>query len=313
MVVEQVNTNHVNHRYLPDAELSPGLRATSDLESSLDGAELVLIAVPSRALPDLLESAKSLIPVSAVLIHAVKGFVRPSNQRVSEFIVSVLGRVETRLAVLSGPSHAEEVVRGVPTTVVVASQSQSTAELAQDALMNDSLRVYTQSDLVGVELGGTLKNIIGLGVGLIDGLGLGDNTRAALMTRGLAEMTRLGVALGASPLTFSGLAGVGDLIVTCTSSHSRNYRAGHLLATGLSLDEVLERVGMAVEGVGTTFAASDLAEIHDIELPITRALKSVLGGDVSAKEAVQSLMRRDKNHEMEDLGQQPFSMHWTSP
>lgn len=309
-VVRAIHSNHVNTHYLPDAVLSSTLSATDDLEAALAGADLVVLSVPSRALPELLQRALPYIPRQSLVAHAVKGFIRPDNGRVSEYISTMLPGADRRLAVVSGPSHAEEVVREVPTTVVVASKSQSTAEAVQNALMNAAFRVYTQADMVGVELGGTLKNIIALGVGLADGLGLGDNTKAALMTRGLAEMTRLGIALGASPLTFSGLAGIGDLIVTCTSSHSRNFRAGRLLATGLSLEETLAKIGMAVEGVGTTFAAAQLAAEVGVEMPITRALQQVLEGSCSPSEAVKSLMQRDKSHEMEDVGQSVIAQTW---
>lgn len=312
-VIQSINEQHRNNRYLPNGPLTTSLVASRDLKTSIADADLVVISVPSGSLHSLFEDFASMIPAHAVIVHAVKGFVRPDNVRVSEFIRQVCPEASQRIVVLSGPSHAEEVVLGMPTTVVVASASQSAAEYAQDAFMNERFRVYTQADVLGVELGGTLKNIIALGVGLVDGLGLGDNTKAALMTRGLAEMTRLGLTLGASPFTFSGLSGIGDLIVTCTSAHSRNYRAGKLLATGLSLDQTLVRIGMAVEGVGTTLAAYELAQTHHVEMPITFAIRSVLSGQLAPAEAVRHLMERDKNHEMEDVGQQPLTMNWKHP
>ncbi|WAH39202.1 NAD(P)H-dependent glycerol-3-phosphate dehydrogenase [Alicyclobacillus dauci] len=312
-VVDSLNYRHENDRYLPGAELSTTLRATDDVNEALTDANFVIVSVPSKAIPDVCTLVAPYISSEACVVHAVKGFIRPDNTRVAEYMAKALPKIAGRLVVLSGPSHAEEVVRRKPTTVVVASESRSAAEMAQDVLMNEHLRVYTQSDMVGVELGGTLKNIIALGVGLTDGLDLGDNTKAALMTRGLAEMTRLGVQLGASPLTFSGLAGVGDLIVTCTSSHSRNYRAGKLLASGLTLSQTLSQIGMAVEGVGTTFAAAELASSHHVEMPITRALRRVLEGLVAPENAVRELMQRDKNHEMEDVGQQPLTHDWRRP
>ncbi|GLV12628.1 glycerol-3-phosphate dehydrogenase [NAD(P)+] [Alicyclobacillus hesperidum] len=311
-LAEDINLRHVNERYLPGATLPEGIRAVTRVEEALAGARLVVLALPSSALADSVECLR-FVADGAVVAHAVKGFIRPQNLRITSYIQDRVPAVRDRLAVISGPSHAEEVVRLLPTTVVVASESRMVAEFVQDALMNDRFRVYTQADVVGVELGGALKNIIALGVGLVDGLALGDNTKAALMTRGLAEMTRLGVALGASPLTFSGLAGVGDLIVTCTSEHSRNHRAGCLLAQGLSLDATLKRIGMAVEGVGTTFAASELARSHGIEMPITRAIEKVLLGELSPADGVGLLMRRGKNHEMEDVGAQPLTALWTRP
>lgn len=312
-VIQAMVQTHVNTHYLPGISLCETLRVSSDLKTAVADADLVLLSVPSRALPDLLSQAAEYIPQRAIVVHAVKGLIRPSNIRISQQIVKTMPGIEARLAVLSGPSHAEEVVRGVPTTVVVASESRATAEVVQDAFMNGRFRVYTQADIVGVELGGTLKNIIALGVGLTDGLGLGDNTKAALMTRGLAEMTRLGIVLGASPMTFSGLAGVGDLIVTCTSSHSRNFRAGRLLAAGLGLEDVLREIGMAVEGVGTTFAAAELAAQHGVEMPITHTLRRVLEGLVSPDQAVRELMQRDKSHEMEDVGRKQMSQQWQLP
>ncbi|GMA55746.1 glycerol 3-phosphate dehydrogenase (NAD(P)+) [Alicyclobacillus sacchari] len=311
-LADEINSRHVNERYLPGVTLPAGIQAVTRVEEALCKAKLVVVALPSAALADGVETLRG-VADEAVVVHAVKGFVRPQNVRITSYIRERVPTVADRLAVISGPSHAEEVVRQLPTTVVVASESRVIAEFVQDAFMNDRFRVYTQADVIGVELGGALKNIIALGVGLVDGLALGDNTKAALMTRGLAEMTRLGVALGASPLTFSGLAGVGDLIVTCTSEHSRNHRAGCLLAQGLSLDATLQRIGMAVEGVGATFAASELARTHGIEMPITRAIEKVLLGELSPADGVGLLMRRGKNHEMEDIGGQPLTALWVRP
>lgn len=313
-IVERLNQTHTNERYLPGVRLHQGIIGTTDLSWALADAGLVLLSIPSRWLPEFFSTIHTPFSEGTVVLHTVKGFVRPSNVRVSEFLSDVPALTKSRLAVLSGPSHAEEVVRGVPTTVVVASKSKRTAEFVQDAFMNPYFRVYGQSDIVGVELGGTLKNIIALGVGLVEGLGLGDNTRAALMTRGLAEMTRLGIALGASPLTFSGLSGIGDLIVTCTSQHSRNFRAGRLLGTGVPLTEVLDSIGMAVEGIGTTYAAYELAQDLGVEMPITSVLRSVLKGELDPRHAVRALMQRDKNHEMEDVGQRLLSaQEWSEP
>ncbi|SIS96015.1 NAD(P)H-dependent glycerol-3-phosphate dehydrogenase [Alicyclobacillus vulcanalis] len=311
-VAEDITVRHRNERYLPGADLPPQLTATADPAEALAGASLVVLAVPSGAIAETLPLIRSL-PDHVLVVHAVKGFVRPDNLRVSAWLEREIPGMERRLAVLSGPSHAEEVIRQMPTTVVVASASRQVAERAQDALMTDRFRVYTQADVIGVELGGALKNIIALGAGLAEGLGLGDNTRAALMTRGLAEITRLGVALGASPLTFSGLAGIGDLIVTCTSEHSRNHRAGRLLAKGLRLPEVLDAIGMAVEGVNATFAAEQLARRSGVEMPITQAIARVLTGDISPAEGIELLMTRGKNHEMEDIGAQPLTAEFRLP
>ncbi|WP_062309488.1 NAD(P)H-dependent glycerol-3-phosphate dehydrogenase [Alicyclobacillus sendaiensis] len=311
-VAEEINLRRRNQRYLPGVVLPSGLRAVVSPDEALEGARLVVLAVPSAAVADVLPLLRKLDD-HVVVVHAVKGFVRPDNLRVSAWLEREIPGIERRLAVISGPSHAEEVVRQMPTTVVVASASKRVAEYAQDALMTDRFRVYTQADVIGVELGGALKNIIALGAGLAEGLGLGDNTKAALMTRGLAEITRLGVALGASPLTFSGLAGIGDLIVTCTSEHSRNHRAGRLLAQGLPLSEVLRAIGMVVEGVNATFSAVQLAHDYGVEMPITHAIARVLTGDISPSEGIELLMTRDKNHEMEVVGVQPLTAEFRLP
>jgi len=311
-VAEDINLRRRNDRYLPGAVLPDGLKAVVGAREALAGANLVVLAVPSAAVAEVLPLLRKLDD-HVLVVHAVKGFVRPDNLRVSAWLEREIPGIERRLAVISGPSHAEEVVRQMPTTVVVASASKRVAESAQDAFMTDRFRVYTQADVIGVELGGALKNIIALGAGLAEGLGLGDNTRAALMTRGLAEITRLGVALGASPLTFSGLAGIGDLIVTCTSEHSRNHRAGRLLAKGLPLSEVLDAIGMAVEGVNATFSAEQLARDCGVEMPITHAIARVLTGDISPSEGIELLMTRDKNHEMEVVGVQPLTAEFRLP
>src|SRR6185437_9827568 len=205
------------------------------------------------------------------------------------------------IVVLSGPSHAEEVSLRHPTTVTVSSKNMAAAEKAQDLFMNQNFRVYTNPDMIGVEIGGALKNIIALAAGISDGLGYGDNAKAALITRGLAEISRLGTKMGANPLTFSGLTGIGDLIVTCTSVHSRNWKAGNLLGKGHKLDDVLENMGMVVEGVRTTKAAHQLAKKYNSSMPITEMLYEVLFGGVDAEEAVKKLMARLKTNEMEDL------------
>ena len=205
------------------------------------------------------------------------------------------------IVVLSGPSHAEEVSQRQPTTVTVSSKQMQIAEQIQDLFINQHFRVYTNPDIIGVEIGGALKNIIALAAGISDGLGYGDNAKAALMTRGLAEISRLGTKMGANPLTFAGLTGIGDLIVTCTSVHSRNWRAGNLLGKGNNLEEVLDNMGMVVEGVRTTKAAWQLAQKYDVKMPITNALFDILFNNVDAKSAVDALMGRVKTHEMEDL------------
>jgi len=209
--------------------------------------------------------------------------------------------ISSKLAVLSGPSHAEEVVRRQPTTVVVSSAFEESMLRAQDLLMNANFRVYTNPDLIGAEIAGALKNIIALGAGMSDGLGYGDNAKAALLTRGLAEISRLGMKLGAMPPTFAGLAGVGDLIVTCTSKHSRNWRAGYMLGQGKKLDDVLEQMGMVVEGVRTTHAAFALAHREGVDMPITSVLYGILFEGKEPRQGVEELMGRGKTFEMSYL------------
>ncbi|MCL6547482.1 MAG: NAD(P)H-dependent glycerol-3-phosphate dehydrogenase [Alicyclobacillus sp.] len=310
-VARDIRIRHQNPRYLPDAVLPSSLMATSDLDRALDGADLVLFVVPSTSMPELVRAVAPKLGTRALVCHAVKGFERQTGRRMSELLADALPGGEGRIAVVTGPSHAEEVVRRLPTTLVAASTCRATAEQVQDALMNPYLRVYTNPDVVGVELGGSLKNIIALAVGVADGLGFGDNAKAALITRGLAEIARLGSQLGAYPLTFAGLSGVGDLIVTCTSRHSRNLRAGRLIGQGLGVQEALAQVGMAVEGVPTTDAAYRLARRHQVEMPITEALWHVLFQGASPTGAVEALMGRERGHEMEEVAKE-LTPSWRS-
>ena len=299
---EAMNRLRRNERYLPCAELPPSIAVTADLAAALDGAGAALFAAPSAAMRDVARAAVLHLRSDALVIHAAKGFAPDDLKRMSTVLAEELGRPEERIVALSGPSHAEEVVRRLPTTVVVASMDRDCAERAQDLLMNrEYFRVYTNPDLIGVETAGAIKNIIAIGAGLSDGLGYGDNARAALVTRGLAEIGRLGAAMGANPLTFAGLAGVGGLVVTCSSRHSRNWRAGFMLAEGLPLEEVLARMGMVVEGVNTTKAAYRLARQYGVSMPITEQLHDVLFAGKSPREAVQALMGRVRTHEIEDI------------
>lgn len=298
----EINEKRTNAKYLPGAELPQGIRATTDMADAVSGAEAILVVAPSAAMRDVARAAAPHVRPDALIIHATKGFETDTLKRMSTVLAEELGRDEGGIVVLSGPSHAEEVINRQPTTIVVASQDIARAEAAQDLFMNDAyFRVYTNPDLIGVETAGAIKNIIALGAGLSDGLGFGDNAKAALITRGLAEIARLGAAMGANPMTFAGLAGVGDLIVTCTSKHSRNWRAGSMLAQGLPLEEVLERMGMVVEGVRTTKAGHILAERHGIEMPITSQLYAVLFEGKAPGKAVGALMGRERTHEIEEI------------
>ncbi|MFW5433240.1 NAD(P)H-dependent glycerol-3-phosphate dehydrogenase [Paenibacillus apiarius] len=305
---EEINIKHSNHKYLPDIPLHPGIRATCSMEEAMEGAEACLIVAPSAAMRQVTRAMKPYFTDKMIIVHATKGFETETLKRMSEVIAEELECGEDRIAVLSGPSHAEEVVRQCPTTVVVASASMETGEKAQDLFMNETFfRVYTNQDVIGVELAGALKNIIALGAGLSDGIGFGDNAKAALITRGLAEIARLGVEMGANALTFAGLAGVGDLVVTCTSQHSRNWRAGSLIGQGHAVEEVLSRMGMVVEGIRTTKAAYLLARQHDVQMPITEQLHRVLFNGKEPKQAVENLMGRVRKNEIEEVAKSSWT------
>ncbi|WP_270171609.1 NAD(P)H-dependent glycerol-3-phosphate dehydrogenase [Paenibacillus sp. SYP-B4298] len=305
---DEINQSRTNRKYLGDAILPLGITAGSELFEVLEGAAAVVFVAPSAAMREVARAARPHIAPDALIIHATKGFETGSLKRMTTVLSEELERSESELVVLSGPSHAEEVVRRLPTTVVVASADQQRAEAAQDLFINNDFRVYTNPDMMGVEVAGAIKNIIALGAGLSDGLGFGDNAKAALITRGLAEIGRLGDAMGANMLTFAGLAGVGDLIVTCTSTHSRNWRAGSMLAKGMTVDEMLAKMGMVVEGVRTTRAAYELASRYEVRMPITEQLYQVLFGGKSPKLAVEELMGRIRTHEIEEVAKV-----WTDP
>ncbi|MUG44705.1 NAD(P)H-dependent glycerol-3-phosphate dehydrogenase [Paenibacillus woosongensis] len=296
---DEINEKHRNEKYLPGVDLSHRIVATSDMREAVDGAKAVVIVAPSSAMRDVARALKPHWNEDMTVVHATKGFETESLKRMSVVIAEELGCEEGRIVVLSGPSHAEEVVKRCPTTVVVASLEEKQAQIAQDLFMNSYFRVYTNRDMLGVELAGALKNIIALGAGMSDGLGYGDNAKAALLTRGLAEITRIGVEMGANPLTFAGLAGVGDLVVTATSRHSRNWRAGYMLGEGKSVDTVLGSMGMVVEGIRTTKAARTISEKYHVQMPIAQQLYHVLFDGVEPRVAVEALMGRDRKTEME--------------
>lgn len=292
---ERLRTDRENREFLPGIMLPDNIICTNDLQSVVDGAELVVTVVPSPATRATAKQLTQYVKDGQPLVNLSKGLEEGTLLRLSEVYKEEIP--QARLAVMSGPSHAEEVSRGLPTTNVVASEDKKLARLVQDVFMDQFFRVYTGEDIIGVELGGALKNVIALCAGICDGLGYGDNTKAALMTRGLAEITRLGVKMGANPATFSGLSGIGDLIVTCTSMHSRNRRAGILLGQGKSLKETLGEVHMVVEGVNTARAAFELSRKYDVSMPIVQEANAILYQDKDAREAVVSLMSRDKTHE----------------
>lgn len=298
----EINERHKNEKYLPGIRLPERVAGTADLGQALDGSSAVLLVVPAKAMRDVLSRVREHLSGPLLFIHGVKGIEPETFKRMSEVIEEEIpDSLREAVVVLSGPSHAEEVSLRHPTTVAVASKSAEAAKKAQDIFFNHYFRVYTNEDIVGVEIGGALKNIIALGAGISDGLGYGDNAKAALITRGLTEISRLGTKMGAHPLTFIGLTGVGDLIVTCTSVHSRNWRAGNLLGKGRKLDEVLGKMGMVVEGVRTAEAAYALSKREHVEMPITAAIYQVLFENKNPKEAVDELMGRDKKGEIAAL------------
>ena len=284
-----------NVDYLPGVPLDDNIEITYTTEAALKDADVVLFSAPAQHFREALTSALEYIGNAAIVINVAKGIEQKSLKRMSEIAAEHLDL--DRYVVLSGPSHAEEVGRRLPTTVAAASYDLKAAEAVQDLFMTDRFRVYTTEDVVGVELGGALKNIIALGAGISDGMGFGDNAKAALMTRGLAEITRLGIKLGARPETFAGLTGTGDLIVTCTSMHSRNRRCGIMIGEGMSPEEATKKVGMVVEGMFTTEAAYELARRENVEMPITEAIYRAIKGEITAAEAVGLLMGRTRKHE----------------
>ncbi len=292
-----------NRRYLPDAVLPAGALCTADLAAAAEGAAIVIIATPSHAVRATAAALAPQLADGAVVVSAAKGLEVGTLKRMTEVIAEEIPAAAARLVALSGPNHAEEVALRHPTATVAASFSRPAAETVQEALMAPYFRVYTNPDNIGVELGGALKNIIALGAGIGDGLGFGDNAKAALMTRGLAEITRLGVAMGARPLTFAGLSGIGDLIVTCTSRHSRNRRAGLALAAGKTVGEIEGETGMVVEGIRSTLAAYELATRLGVEMPITAEIHRVLYQGADPREAVGRLMGRGRTHEVEEVAE----------
>ena len=298
--INEINTHHTNAHYLKEITLPSELKGTSDLKECVKDADAVLFVVPTKAMRDVSHQFNQVCNNKPVIIHASKGLEQDSHKRITEILEEEISPNHRQaIVVLSGPSHAEEVAVKDVTTITAASHSMHAAEYVQRLFSNDYFRVYTNSDVVGVEMGAALKNIIALGSGALHGLGYGDNARAAIMTRGLAEISRLGVAMGADPLTFIGLSGVGDLAVTCASEHSRNFRAGYLLGKGNSLDDVLNNMGMIVEGVYTTKAAYQLAQERHIEMPITEAIYDVIYNHTDVPTTVKNIMLREHKSEQE--------------
>jgi glycerol-3-phosphate dehydrogenase (NAD(P)+) len=291
-VVESINHGHVNTMFLPGAALAPALRAVADLAAAVRGAEVIVSAAPSHAVrPVMMQVATALHGTPPLVVSASKGLDPDRLERPSSVLTEVLRGAP--VAVLSGPSFALEVFQGQPTAVVAAAADHAVAQRAQRVFSTGYFRVYSHTDVVGVELGGALKNVIALAAGILEGLGLGYNTRAALITRGLAEITRLGVALGAHPMTFAGLAGMGDLILTATGALSRNRALGVALGEGKTLEQALAGKPAVVEGVNTARTAVALGERHGIELPIAREVANVLFENKAPRQAVTDLMERE--------------------
>lgn len=289
-IADQINGEGVNRDYLEGIALNPGIRATTDFAAALHDAEAVVCATPSHAARQVLEQARPSIPGGALIVSAAKGLEVDTLFTVSQVIEAVLPGA--RPVILSGPSFAREVAEGHPTAVVAAGRDPERTARVQALFSTARFRVYTNEDVLGVELAGALKNVLALASGIVEGLGYGHNTRAALITRGLAEITRLGVAMGAQPRTFAGLAGMGDLILTCTGTLSRNRKVGLELARGRSLQAILGEMRMVAEGVNTTRAALRLAERHDVEVPITNEVHAILYEGKRSDRAVEDLMLR---------------------
>ncbi len=294
--VAEMKQHRENVRYLPGIKFSDNLQIVDTTEEALADVEMALFSAPAQHFRSAFEKAIPFLGDDVVVVNVAKGIEQGTLMRMSE--IAYLLKPDVKYVALSGPSHAEEVGRAMPTTVAVSSKDIKLAEYVQDIFMTERFRVYTNEDVCGTELGGALKNIIALGAGISDGIGFGDNAKAALMTRGITEMCRLGVKLGANIETFSGLTGIGDLIVTCTSMHSRNRRCGIMIGEGVKPSEATAKIGMVVEGMFTAEAAYQLAQRVGAEMPITECIYKCINEEIDAKEAVELLMGRDKKNEM---------------
>lgn len=295
-VVDDININRKNDKYIKNLNIPKNVTAYNDLDETIKNAKFIVLSIPSHAIRTVSRSLKNKISEDVVIISIAKGIEEGTNLRLSEVIEEELPN--NKVVILSGPSHAEEVAFDIPTTVVVSSKNLDAANEVQDLFISKNFRVYTNDDLIGVEVGGAVKNIIALAAGVCDGIGYGDNSKAALMTRGMAEIVRIGMKLGGNSETFLGLTGMGDLIVTCTSPHSRNRRAGFLIGKGKSTEEAIEEVGMVVEGIKACKAFYDLKEKLNVEMPITDVLYKILFQNKDPKYAVVDLMEREKKKEI---------------
>ncbi len=297
-VAAEINSRHLNSVFLPEVNISHRIKATCDLPVALSAAEIVVLAMPSHTAHDLHTRMLPFLRPKILFVSATKGIDTTRLMRMSEVFSDVVGKnLEPRFCALSGPSFAREVATGRPTALVVASEDAEAAKVVQHELSSATLRLYTSRDVIGVELGGAVKNVIAIAAGVVEGLGLGHNPAAALITRGLAEMTRFATAMGARPETMAGLAGLGDLVLTCTGDLSRNRQVGIQLARGRTLDEIVRSMRMVAEGIKTTTATIALAEKHGVEMPVVQQVYRLLKGEVTAQEAIRELMERSLKEE----------------
>jgi len=299
-IVDGINKDHRNPSYLTDISLPPSIKAYSDLEHCLSDQDMILFATPSHTIREVAKKIKPCLDGHEILVTVSKGIENETFKTMSQILVEVMEGVtfEENIGVLYGPSHAEEVSHLKPTTVVAASYSTRTARIIQETFLTPMFRVYLNNDIIGVEIGGSVKNIMAIAAGIIDSAELGDNAKAALITRGLHEMKRMGVMMGAYSETFSGLTGLGDLIVTCTSKHSRNRYVGSQIGLGKNLDEIIKSMNMVAEGIKTTKSVHDWAERNNVDMPITAAIYRVLFENEDPRDALNALMSRDPKDEV---------------
>ena len=295
--IDDMSANR-RHPKLPDMVIPAEVRFTKDLREACTGRDFLLFAVPSVFVRSTAKRAAEFVPQGQIVIDVAKGVEPHTLLTMSEVIQDELRGKNARVVALSGPTHAEEVAVDLPTTIVAACEDMSAAECVQDAMMNENFRVYTNDDVRGVEIGGALKNVIALATGIARGMGYGDNAKAALVTRGMAEITRLGMAMGLRRDTFAGLSGIGDLVVTCTSLHSRNLTCGMLLGKGVPCAEAVRQVGMVVEGLNALEAAMELQQKYGVEMPIVQGVNAIVNEGADLRETVRNLMLRDKKSEV---------------
>ena len=297
--ITMLKEKHEHVDKLPGVKLPDSMEFTTDLEQAVQTSDMLVLAVPSIFTRSTAKSMAPFVKDGQIIVCVAKGIEETTLMTISDVVEQEIPNAD--VAIMCGPSHAEEVGVGLPTTVVAGARTKATAEKVQDVFMNEVFRVYTSPDVLGMELGGSLKNVIALAAGVADGLGFGDNTKAALITRGIAEISRLAIAMGAKAETLAGLTGIGDLIVTCASKHSRNRKAGMLIGQGYTMEEATKEVKMVVEGIYSAKAARALAQKYEVDMPIIDIVNQVLFENMSAKEAVVELMEREKRSEHDSL------------